>query len=440
VAHGKNQAHRHNGKHIAMANALTISPTLDRPKNFNGTEATWRNLCHTYSAAETSEAVMMAVERSQALGIDPFAGAIHIIPMWNSKLRRRVQVPIPGIKQHEIVASRTGQWAGMDRPEWGPEITQTFRGETEERDGSTKTIEMTLTYPEYCVLTVYRLVGGQKRAFTVEVYWLESYGRAGFRSEVPNDRWQKAPRQMLHKVAKSAALRSAFPEQVGHSAEEMDGQEIASGGVTIDGVADYGTTSAEDQVKENQQRLQRDRQQDRNARANGHQAQQQKEEPRETDQAYATPGIEELDRLGGDAWLKKLLQLLTAANALEDVVAIGGHPTVGRALAPKGAPTTIQQIIVEAMRVAHDRVSKTIEPEPDAIDDDAGGYGGDGESTIDLEALISEVEQMDAVQLAGLPKDPAWQEKVRGIFPPDAERIAEVITLRKMHLDKGKTS
>src|SRR5207344_652631 len=102
-------------------------------------------------------------------------------------------------------------------------------------------VEVTVTFPVWCAVTVYRLVGNEKRAFAEPVYWIEAYAKAGFRTEVPNARWTQAPRQMLHKCAKSASLRAAFPEEgLGYSADEMEDREIETGGVTIDGRVDHG--------------------------------------------------------------------------------------------------------------------------------------------------------------------------------------------------------
>jgi hypothetical protein len=52
---------------------------------------------------------------------------------------------------------------------------------------------------------------------------------------VPNEKWQKAPFQMLEKCAEAASLRRAFPEELGnaYTAEEMEGKEFR-GGTTID--------------------------------------------------------------------------------------------------------------------------------------------------------------------------------------------------------------
>ena len=84
-----------------------------------------------------------------------------------------------------------------------------------------------MTYPEWCALTVYRLVEGQRCPFTETVFWEETYSRAGgANAEVPTAMWIKRPRGQLIKCAKAAALRAAFPEESSYTAEEMAGKTI----------------------------------------------------------------------------------------------------------------------------------------------------------------------------------------------------------------------
>jgi phage recombination protein Bet len=180
-------------------NALTIAPRLVKSPLFNGSDAAWRALCDTYPSAETPEVIIAALEYCSVRKLDPYKRPVHIVPMWNSKLRRRVQTIMQGINEVETTASRTNKWAGMDRPEWGKEVERTFRGPVEDDQGGRREETVTLRFPLSCAVTVYKLVDGKPRPFTEELYWEESYARAGSRTEVPNARWRQAPRQMLHK-------------------------------------------------------------------------------------------------------------------------------------------------------------------------------------------------------------------------------------------------
>ena len=51
---------------------------------------------------------------------------------------------------------------------------------------------------------------------------------ASLKSGAPNDRWKRSPFGQIEKCAEAAALRLAFPEEIGndYAAEEMEGQSI----------------------------------------------------------------------------------------------------------------------------------------------------------------------------------------------------------------------
>jgi hypothetical protein len=70
-------------------------------------------------------------------------------------------------------------------------------------------------------------------AFTEPVFWEEAYSRSSSRSELPTDMWAKRPRGQLHKCAKAASLRAAFPEEATYTAEEMAGKVIESDAVGL---------------------------------------------------------------------------------------------------------------------------------------------------------------------------------------------------------------
>lgn len=211
-----------------------ISTRFPMPAGIDDFDARkWRVLCETtFPSARTPEAIMMALDYCRARGLDVFKRPVNIVPMWNSSLKREVETVWPGINEIQTTAARTRQWAGMDEPKWGEEVTSTFQGRAKGKDGwEERTVEV--TYPKWCSVTVYRMIEGQRCAFTEPVYWLEAYSRMGG-GELPTGMWVKRPRGQLHKVAKAASLRAAFPEEGEYTAEEMEGKEIESGGVVIE--------------------------------------------------------------------------------------------------------------------------------------------------------------------------------------------------------------
>ena len=149
-------------------------------------------------------------------------------------IRDRVETVWPGIAEIRTTASRTGEYAGIDAVEFGPIVERTFTGQS--GGNNSETVTKKVKFPEWASVVVYRLVAGVRCAYHAKVYWEETYATMG-KSDVPNDMWAKRPRGQLDKCVEAAALRKAFPEELGntYAAEEMEGREIADG-VTIDHV------------------------------------------------------------------------------------------------------------------------------------------------------------------------------------------------------------
>jgi phage recombination protein Bet len=188
----------------------------------------WKTLVEAiYPSAKTVDSIALALSYCKARGLDPFKRPIHIVPVYDSEKKQYVETVWPGISEMRTTAFRTHQYAGIDAPEFGPEIGEDFKGKGK---GSKSNTEFTATvkYPEWCRITVYRMIQGTRCAFVgPKVYWKESYADiAG--SGVPNNMWQERPSGQLEKCAEAAALRRAFPEELGNelSAEEMEGKTI----------------------------------------------------------------------------------------------------------------------------------------------------------------------------------------------------------------------
>lgn len=199
------------------------------------TPAQWRVLVDAiYPSAQSPESILMACDYCRARDLDVFKKPVHIVPMWSSALKKMVETIWPGINEVQITAARTGAWAGMDAPKWGPIIRRVFKG-SKKVDNNWKPVVVEVQFPEWCEVTVYRLIHGQRCPFSEPVFWEEAYSTAGGKdSELPTDMWVKRPRGQLQKVAKAAALRAAFPEEGELCAEEMEGKVIEAGGAVIE--------------------------------------------------------------------------------------------------------------------------------------------------------------------------------------------------------------
>ena len=202
----------------------------------------WKALVEAiYPSAKTSDAVVMALSYCRARGLDPFKRPVHIVPMWDSKSGGYVETVWPGIAELRTTAFRTKQYAGCDQAEFGPTIKKEFSGRVKVK-GNWEDKTVTVEFPEWCRMTVYRELGGRVCKFVgPKVKWLESYATIG-NSDLPNDMWQTRPEGQLEKCAEAAALRKAFPEELGNdlTAEEMAGRSLHDDRVSAERVVSNG--------------------------------------------------------------------------------------------------------------------------------------------------------------------------------------------------------
>lgn len=186
----------------------------------------WKVLTEaTFPAAKTTDAVVMALAYCRARKLDVFKKPVHIVPMWSSQAKTYVETVWPSIGELRTTAFRTGQYVGCDETDFGPDVTKTFNGRIKSGN-AWEDASATVTFPEWARITVRRILNGVVCVFVgPKVYWLESYARRG-PSDLPNDMWCTRPRGQLEKCAEAAALRKAFPEELGneYAAEEMEGR------------------------------------------------------------------------------------------------------------------------------------------------------------------------------------------------------------------------
>lgn len=122
-------------------------------------------------------------------GLNPMAKQIYCIKRAG---KMTIQTSIDGFRS---MAARTNELAGIDEPVYDSEDQ---------------------VHPNKATVTVYRLVNGQRFAFTASARWSE------YRQE-NGPMWQRMPYLMLGKCAESLALRKAFPQQLSgiYTKEEM---------------------------------------------------------------------------------------------------------------------------------------------------------------------------------------------------------------------------
>lgn len=202
-------------------NAVVEQKQLPEPVSRRGiTEAQWRTLANNLYPGADSVSVLMVWDYCVARKLDPLKKPCHIVPMRvkDAKTDNYVwrDVVMPGIYEYRTTAMRTGFYLGQSDPEFGP---------IEEYLG--------VKAPAWCRIVIYRWneKAQMRGEFPARVMFAEAVATAKDKKTgdlYVNDRWTRAPQQMLEKCTEAAALRKAFPDELGgtHTGDEMVGQDV----------------------------------------------------------------------------------------------------------------------------------------------------------------------------------------------------------------------
>lgn len=203
---------------------LPYHPLMEQ--RFGVDRASWKALVEAiFPNAQTTESVILALGYCRARKLDPFKRNVHIVPIWSKDLGRMVDTVWPGIGELRTTAFRTGEYAGRDRTQYGPDVTKKLG-----------TVDM--VFPEWAQVTVYRMLKGQRVAFAgPQVYWEETYATQKRDTDTPNEMWMTRPRGQIDKCAEAAALRAGFPEEIGsdYIPEEIEHPTKTVTSVAVDG-------------------------------------------------------------------------------------------------------------------------------------------------------------------------------------------------------------
>lgn len=128
-----------------------------------------------------------------AHGLSPYKREIYLVKYGNQ------YNTIVGIDGLRAKAARTGQFAGRDDAQYNRTADGAYLTAYDVRSkGET---------PITCTVTVYRVIGGAKHAFTKTVLWAE-YAPANL-----SGKWKTMGFNMIEKCAEAAALRMAFADE-----------------------------------------------------------------------------------------------------------------------------------------------------------------------------------------------------------------------------------
>lgn len=202
--------------------------------------AVWTTLQNSVFPGAKDESILLAVDYCKARKLDILKKPCHIVPMQvtlsgqrdNNGNDRKIwrDVIMPGIYEQRITAFRTGQMAGQDEPVFGNTVA--FKG---------------IEAPEWCRVTVYRFINGERCAFSHTEYFSEACSTT--RDGSLNSMWRKRPRGQLAKCAEAGALRKAFPDELGGviTADEVNEEPINQHGAAT---SDNSSTVIETQSVE----------------------------------------------------------------------------------------------------------------------------------------------------------------------------------------------
>lgn len=183
-------------------------------QNINGSSNDLQTLKESIYPDASDKEISMVYNYCKSLKLDPLTKPVHLVPVSkrvNGQFVKQTTV-MPSINLYRTIAHRSGNYAGKDEPEFGPEI---------EVDG--------IKCPEWCKVTVYRIINGQRCAFTAKEYFLENVATANYQgSKKMNQMWSTRPRGQISKCAEAQALRQAFGlDMLGlPTAEEMVGKML----------------------------------------------------------------------------------------------------------------------------------------------------------------------------------------------------------------------
>lgn len=145
-------------------------------------------------------------------GLSPFSKQIYLVGYANN------YSVITGIDGFRALAGRSRLHAGTDAAKYNVMA-----------DGSYSTAhELTMKNqkaPTTCLVTVYKIVGGQKVPFQHEAVFSEF--------STSKQKWLTMPYQMIAKVAEAFALRKAFPEEISGILSEEEIGAFANENVPI---------------------------------------------------------------------------------------------------------------------------------------------------------------------------------------------------------------
>lgn len=220
---------------VAIREEPRLLPPANLEENYGIDPDQWAVLVDaTFPSAATTQGVLMALAYCKQRNLDPFRKCIHIVPMETKDRngsKRTIETIWPGIGELRITAQRQNDFAGWDDCEFGPDIEFSGHAKVQKwvkgKPNGWENVQWKGIVPEWAQFSVYKMIHGQRiRLPGPRVYFMETYAPVGRFNHSPNERWCRAPRQMIEKCAEAAALRRGWPDVFG---DEMSFEEVEGG-------------------------------------------------------------------------------------------------------------------------------------------------------------------------------------------------------------------
>ncbi len=195
------------------------------------TKEQWQTLTqHLFPNAKSINSIWLVVKICKAKNLDPLSRPYHIVSMYDTKVQDYVDTIWPGVGLYDIQASRSGSYAGKEPAQYGPNKKFSFPPTDIGRQKGGK--EIVVEAPEWCIVTIYKMMDGQRVTFTSDPIYFEEYVQVvkgnNAKAGQPNEIWRTKFRSQMAKCARASILRSTFPEFIGAepTAEEMEGRDL----------------------------------------------------------------------------------------------------------------------------------------------------------------------------------------------------------------------
>lgn len=166
----------------------------------------------TVAKGASDDELRLFIQVCKGANLNPFLKQVFLVPRWDSKEGKEVRAIQVSIDGFRAIAEESGAYAGNDDAIFVGDETIEFE------QGKEKT-KKTIKYPLEAKVTVYKIVEGNRYAFSATARWSEYYPgvKMGFQ-------WHIRPYLMLGKCAEALALRKAFPKLLSgmYASEELD--------------------------------------------------------------------------------------------------------------------------------------------------------------------------------------------------------------------------